>query len=158
MKAICIAFIAAGCSTNLHVPRSDGAWAELGHVLPGTWTATSQSGTNVTVSFRWIANATVLAETFGRPEHETMTLYHLDHGALMATHYCAQGNQPRLRAAAVAPHAITLRFADVTDRDPSEAMLVELDYELAGDRFDRIEVYRQPDGTLERTRWHFTRA
>lgn len=110
------------------------------------------------MSYRAIAGGSALAETFGGPTRATMTLYHSDHGGLVATHYCAQGNQPRLRAVDVQPDALRFAEADVTDLDPEEAHLVELVFEFGPEGFDRVEDYRAPDGTSERTRWHFVRA
>ena len=50
------------------------------------------------VSYRLTANNTVLVETWTLgPKRESLTLYHLDNESLIATHYCALGNQPRLR-------------------------------------------------------------
>ena len=48
--------------------------------------------------------------------------------------------------------------ADITDLDRAEAHLVEMEIVLGDNAFDRVEVYRAPDGKLERTRWHFTRV
>lgn len=31
------------------------------------------------------------------PTRQSMTVYHMDGAALIATHYCPQGNQPRLQ-------------------------------------------------------------
>lgn len=48
---------------------------------------------------------------------------------------------------------------DVTDRDPDEAVLVELAFDLsAPDAFERIEDYAQADGSHERTTFRYTRA
>jgi hypothetical protein len=65
--------------------------------LTGTWSGHSANGRAYTVSFRYTAADSVLVETWtlgsGR---ESMTLYALDGNRLLATHYCPQGNQPRL--------------------------------------------------------------
>ena len=37
---------------------------------------------------------------------ETMTVFHPDHDDLVLTHYCAQGNQPRLRVAELTKGAV----------------------------------------------------
>lgn len=134
------------------------AWPRFRDALAGAWHGTTADGAAVDVVFRPIAGASALAETFGRPERATMTLYHPDHAGLVATHYCAQGNQPRLRATAIAPDQ--LRFAEdaTTDLDPDEARLVELTFTLGADRFERVEDYLAPDGTHERTTWRFVRA
>ncbi len=125
--------------------------------LAGSWTGVSDGGATVDITIRPIANGTVLAETFGKPGHETMTLYHADQGDLVATHYCGQGNQPRLRAH---PSGNRLVFtqADITGLSSTEAHLVEMEIVLDASSFERLEVYRAPDGTLERTRWHFERV
>jgi hypothetical protein len=125
--------------------------------LAGAWTGVSDGGTTVDITIRPIANGSALAETFGKPGRETMTLYHTDGADLVATHYCGQGNQPRLRAR---PSGKRLLFtqADITGLDPDEAHLVEMEIVIGDNAFDRVEVYRAPDGTLERTRWHFDRV
>jgi len=44
-----------------------------------------------------ISANTFLVESFGNPvQGVTETIYHVDGDRLMATHCCAQGNQPRL--------------------------------------------------------------
>jgi hypothetical protein len=50
-------------------------------------------------------------------EHEMPTLYHMDGDRLMATHYCAAKNQPRMVLPASDASGQTLRFQflDVTN-------------------------------------------
>lgn len=66
--------------------------------LEGTWECAPGSGRKLTVSFKRYAGGTALVETWhmggGR---DSLTIYHLDGAALLATHYCPQGNQPRLQ-------------------------------------------------------------
>src|SRR5687767_2900395 len=91
-------------STSRHV-QSPSAWQHMQR-LAGSWSGTADSGGQVDIVVRSIARASTLAETFGPPGRETMTLYHSDGGGLIATHYCAQGNQPRLRATSIAADRI----------------------------------------------------
>lgn len=66
--------------------------------LVGTWEKEKDSGVEFNISFELTANNTVLIETWlhsGRKR--SLTLYHADGEHLIATHYCPQGNQPRLR-------------------------------------------------------------
>jgi hypothetical protein len=70
------------------------AFAQLS-ALVGNWKSTS--GNAHTVNYKLTANNTVLVETWTMSAtRESMTLYALDGDRLLATHYCPQGNQPRL--------------------------------------------------------------
>ena len=138
------------------------AWDVLIQRLPGRWIATTTTTTgtsSVAVEFHLVSRQSVMLETFGSPGRQTTTVYHRDAGDLVATHYCAQGNQPRLRLhAGDALHPV-LTFADATDLDAGESALVELSFDFTpAQGFDRVEVYRQPDGTLDRTAWQYRPA
>lgn len=65
--------------------------------LVGSWTKEGTKKTNFTIQFELIANSSTLIETwFYNKKKHSLTTYHLDGDKLMATHYCPQGNQPRL--------------------------------------------------------------
>jgi len=67
-------------------------------LLVGVWKKEGGSSPSFSVSFDLIANNSVLVETWLRNDKKhSFTLYHLDNENLMATHYCPQGNQPRLK-------------------------------------------------------------
>ena len=53
-------------------------------------------------------------------DHEMINMYHLDGDDLMLTHYCAGGNQPRMRLdpASLAKGHLTFDFMDATNLDP----------------------------------------
>ncbi len=79
------------------VNRAAAVFQELTGLV-GTWEGTFANGRRHTVTYRLTAGGTVLVETWAlAPGRESMTLYHLDGDALVATHYCPQGNQPRLQ-------------------------------------------------------------
>jgi hypothetical protein len=71
--------------------------------LAGTWegTATHSGGDPeaVTVTYAVTAGGSAVAEALfvGSP-HEMLTVFHLDDGKLMLTHYCMLGNQPQMNA------------------------------------------------------------
>ena len=71
---------------------------------------------------------------------ETVTTYHLDGDALMLTHYCGLGNQPRLRLTGHGPQLQFARF-DATDLQPEEPVLTELTLEVGETSLKRIETY-----------------
>jgi len=55
-------------------------------------------------------------------DHEMVTMYYLDGDDLVATHYCAQGNQPRMKLDTKASTASRLVFdlAGGTNLDPAK--------------------------------------
>ena len=68
-------------------------------------------------SFKVVSGGSVvmLVTDAGTP-HEMVTMFHRDDGALIATHYCAAMNQPRMRARAGGdPSAIAFEFQDGTN-------------------------------------------
>ena len=70
--------------------------------LEGEWVRLDEDGnpgTEVVSQWRVTSNGSAVIETLypGSPDHEMVTVYHEDLGGLMLTHYCAIGNQPRMR-------------------------------------------------------------
>lgn len=64
--------------------------------LVGTW-RTSDPKNSTVVEVKLIANGSTLVETWTMsPTRQSMTVYTLDGNRLLATHYCPQGNAPRL--------------------------------------------------------------
>ena len=85
--------------------------------LVGEWVGVVDEGGKkmpVTVSYRLVSNGTALVETLNTPEDMDMiTMYVADGMNLAMTHYCAEGNQPRMRAAVPAGNVSTLEFHSV---------------------------------------------
>jgi hypothetical protein len=121
--------------------------------LVGDWRI-HDSDKDFHISFELIANDSVLVETWhSTGAKRSLTLYHLDRDRLMATHYCPQGNQPRLilqpRAATdeigrTGP--ISFRYLDATNLgDAAESHQHSLSFDLNDPtgRLRRTESYLQ---------------
>ncbi len=94
-------------------------------MLAGTWVEADEDGkpTDKVVSIvRVTAGGSAVQETLfpGEPM-EMLSVYHLDQGDLLMTHYCVLGNQPRMKAdPASPPNQIRWKFAGGTNLDPSK--------------------------------------
>ncbi len=95
--------------------------------LAGTWVEADKDGkpTDKVVSVvKVIAGGSTVVETFF-PEQpmEMVSVYHLDKADLVMTHYCALGNQPRMKADPKSPaNQIKWVFAGGTNFDPAKDM------------------------------------
>ncbi|QRN94883.1 hypothetical protein JRI60_38130 [Archangium violaceum] len=94
--------------------------------LAGDWQGQAGHGDKsfpAVVTYKLASNGTVVMETLmpGTP-HEMISMYHLDGGELVMTHYCAAGNQPRMKLDTAASTKDELKFAFVggTNLDPAK--------------------------------------
>lgn len=89
----------------------------------------------------------------------SMTVYHRDGDRIMATHYCPQGNQPRLETIVSETGTVAFRFRDITDLDEGESHTVTLDYRPQADgTLKRTEVYLGPEGPGAPSTYTLSRA
>jgi hypothetical protein len=91
--------------------------------LEGKWRGVFANGREHTVTLRLSAAGTVLVETWAlSPTRESITIYNLDGERLLATHFCPQGNQPRLALdSGNAQDGFTFKFLDGTGLQNPEA-------------------------------------
>lgn len=113
--------------------------------LEGVWHLAGRPEHGLRIRFYPTARGSVLVEEWtvnGQPH--SLTLYHRDGDALLATHYCPQGNQPRMTGVPDADGAIRFAFRDATDLDPAtEQYQHDLWFALADpDHITRSEIYR----------------
>ena len=122
------------------------AFANLNRLV-GEWEAKTVRGSVIHVTFRAIAEDSALVETFTTASgRETLTIYHADGPNLIATHHCAQGNQPRLHLdPASTKTALEFTFYDATNlAGPGASHLTRLRFQLGdADHFDKTEVYTE---------------
>jgi len=94
--------------------------------LAGTWegqASEAKTGPPVSVVYRSASNGSVVLEDlFPGTDHEMISMYFMDRGELVMTHYCAMANQPHLRLDRKASTADALVFAfdGGTNLDPAK--------------------------------------
>ena len=109
MRSLTLALVAVGVagicgfSSAADKPKESGAKACFERIkkLAGDWvTVDEKSGKETTMlKYRVIAGGSAVEESIMPGEaHEMVTVYHMDGPSLMLTHYCAVGNQPRMKA------------------------------------------------------------
>ena len=93
--------------------------------LAGSWVEAGKDGkpTDKVVSVvKVTAAGSAVSETlFPGTPMEMLSVYHLDKGELVMTHYCALGNQPRMKADPKSPpNQIKWVFVGGTNLDPAK--------------------------------------
>ena len=133
------AFVAlTGCATTgPHVagkpsPKTTAAFEQL-KSLAGEWESPDEKGVKRVASVISVtSNGSAVREImFPGTPHEMTNMYHLDGDAIVATHYCAMGNQPRMRATGSDGKVFEFKFEDITnlsskETDPMASLLLTI--------------------------------
>lgn len=128
--------------------------------LVGRWSSTGPDGAVTEATYTLEAGGSALVEHEVMGGNESMvTVYHRDGDALMLTHYCNLGNQPRMRAAASDGKVFEFAFLDATNLASADAPhLTSLRIALIDkDHFDE-EWASDQGGQREAITLHFTRV
>lgn len=141
-------FLIALLLLSLPVLANDVVDLEQLEPLIGSWklkNPTSDEERAFRLNYRWISRGTTLVETWGNPAaNTTQTLYHHADGELMATHYCARGNQPRLLAQPESEaNLIEFKFHDITNlSDHEDPHMVAMRFRLIDEKhMEKTETY-----------------
>jgi hypothetical protein len=120
-----------------------GAWPRLSASLVGTWRGTD----GLTLESSLISRDSALVERWiAASGSETLNVFHPDGDGLVLTHYCAQGNQARLRATAATDGLFVFEQQDVTNLAPGGEALCRLEVRPRGDTLSLRETYCPGDG------------
>jgi hypothetical protein len=91
--------------------------------LAGDWKGrhSTPDGPPMAVEYRLTGNGTAVTERlFAGSPHEMLSVYYLERGELVLTHYCAMGNQPRMKLVAGGKDGeLRFDFAGGTNLDPA---------------------------------------
>jgi hypothetical protein len=129
--AVTIAAFAGGCAhhqTSQWPPRTiepasaqrTGMTLDRVKKLEGAWTMKDEKGTEIVASvFTVSSGGTVVREVmFPGSEHEMTNVYHMDGADIIVTHYCAAGNQPRMRCTSPGLDRLTFEYDSVSNYVP----------------------------------------
>ncbi len=145
----CIAIALLASAVSLAGGEVDAATAfERLKSLAGNWEGRSPMGLTKS-TFKVIANGTAIQQEDEMPGHDIMmTVYHLDGGRLLLTHYCSAGNQPRLVAKRfdAGKNEIDFDFLDATGMSGKQAGHIH------------AAKFRIPGGDHYWTEWMFSGA
>ena len=137
-------------------------WEQL-KTLVGEWNGYVMEGDKKhtsLVSFRMTGDGSALMQVMdaGTP-HEMITMFHMDKDDLMATHYCAGHNQPRMRAVpSAAPGRVAFEFKDGTNIRPGDGYMRQITVVFVdADHHDEEWGYDQ-NGKVSAGTFHFERV
>jgi len=162
---IVLAIVLAGMPAAQAESLASRAFADLS-TLVGEWEGSYANGRSHQVSFELTANGSALLETWTMsPTRQSLTVYALDGERLISTHYCPQGNQPRLvlrerddsgryqfefldgtnlhDPAGSHQHALSIQVDSAQNFSRSEVYLSNAASQLAADAHGEIVSYRR---------------
>ena len=116
--------------------------------LTGEWTGKMSGGSAATSSFRVTSGGSAVMQMLGEgTDMEMPTVFHMDGERLMATHYCAAKNQPRMVLVPAGGDGNTLKFdfLDVTNlRNPEDGHMRGVTFTFIDkDHFRQEWTYRE---------------
>lgn len=140
--------------------EADGAWESMTHRLAGSFRAETPEKRSIAASYKTVSHGSALVETFtGASGNETLTVFHRDGEAFLATHYCAQGNQAHMRATEASPQRVVFELAEATNVTSDQSVMQRLTFTFRADgSFDQESVYKTPTGALDTTTLRFVRV
>jgi hypothetical protein len=157
--------VAAGvvaAAAQEHRPvKETPAWTGL-QTLVGKWDGTVNEGgkemaSHVEVRRTGDGSALMHWMDAGTP-HEMITMFHPDMDELLATHYCAAHNQPRMKLVSSTPTRLVFEFKDGTNIGPHDGHMVGLAIHLIdADHHDEEWSYEQ-EGKRSTSVFHYARA
>ncbi len=145
----------AGTGESLPAPQSTADF-EMIKSLAGAWNGTTDAHgkkEDARATYKLTSGGSAVEETlFPGTSHEMISVYFLDGKTLMMTHYCALGNQPRMKVTAFEPNKkIKFEMVDATGmKTPQEAHMGALTVRMRDkDHLTQEWVHVMPDGKTQ---------
>ena len=138
-------------------------WQKL-KSLVGEWTGFVEEGGRKlqgSLEVRMTADGSALMHWMDKgTTHEMVTMFHPDGPRLMATHYCAAHNQPRLEmTTAPGPNQIGFHFKDGTNIGPGAGHMQHLVITfIDADHHDAAWTYREKGKDMPPATFHYSRV
>ena len=159
--AVMMMLAVAGWAQEHRPVQQSPAWKSL-QTLVGKWDGTMHEGgkdmpTHVEVWSTGGGSALMHWMDPGGP-YEMITMFHPDMDELLATHYCAAHNQPRMKLVSATPTRLVFEFKDGTNIGPHDGHMVGLAINLVDANHHDEEWSWEQDGKRSSSVFHFTRV
>lgn len=130
--------------------------------LVGSWKgAADEHGQQLPtkVRFKMVSDGSAIASWLDEDTpHEMLTMFHLDGDEVVATHYCAAHNQPRmLLVKGGEPNKLVFKFKDGTNIAPGDGHMQQLTITFDGPNHHTEDWTYNSGGKEDTTRFDFKR-
>ncbi len=129
VPVLLLLFTACGAAPRAVPAPTPAATAMFEQVkaMAGTWDVKVPGQPDGACTFTISSGGSIVREImFPGSPHEMTNVYHLDGDSLLLTHYCAAGNQPRMRARPAGDGVLRFAFDGVTDLQAGEHVMDSL--------------------------------
>ncbi len=142
------------------VPETS-AWKSL-QTLVGNWDGKFSEGgkeSTSTLEVRATGDGSALMHWMGKgTPYEMVTMFHPNLDELLATHYCAAHNQPRMKLVSATEKRLVFEFKDGTNIGPHDGHMSGVAINLIDANHHDEEWSYEQDGKRSTSVFHFTRA
>jgi len=109
-------FMLVFCSTSLLAQSDAQKVLDRFKIMVGTWEGKSPKGQTSEVRYQLVAGGTAVMGESHMIGDDMTSMFYVDGGRLMMTHFCPSGNQPRMQAT-ISPDlkTVTFEFMDATN-------------------------------------------
>jgi hypothetical protein len=116
--------VGAAAGEHDHAAAAGPAALDRFRALAGEWVAAEDGEMvkkgDLVARYQVTAGGSAVVETvFPGTPHEMVTVYHAEGGDVVLTHYCLEGNQPRMRARGGAGERVEFAFDGGANVDPA---------------------------------------
>jgi len=117
-------------ASGAKTPAKSPAFEKI-KALAGEWVLADKPNDPAFCTYRVVSGGSaVMEELMPAGESSMITMYHLDGDALVLTHYCGLGNQPRMKAKPASGNKIEFEFAGGCNVDPKGKYMSALTLEF----------------------------
>jgi hypothetical protein len=159
--AVLLMMVAVAAAEEHRAVKESPAWASL-QTLVGNWDGTMKEGgkempTHVEMRMTGGGSALMHWMDQGGP-YEMITMFHPDMDELLATHYCAAHNQPRMKLVSATATKLVFEFKDGTNIGPHDGHMVGLAIDLIDANHHDEEWSYEQDGKRSTSVFHYART
>ena len=116
--------------------------------LVGTWQCVEPGMEKSSTTFELVANGSAIMERLAVSDSPMINVYHPDGDAVVMTHYCGAGNQPRLRCTKDGS-SLAFTMSDITNWKKGEAKMSAVTMTLVDANHMKQEWTSETDGKTE---------